>query len=333
MNKLEYKGEPISKQEFVIGGITVYVYNADKLEAYIDLINSIYHTASHLHKQLTDVPINTVYLIHGRGQDYTYTEQLAYNILSQYYEKKDSPQVPMICITFDNRNHGQRLVGQLQNSSWNSGNETHALDMVSAIDGVIDDIKLIMQYLPSYLNLEYFLDPKLVQELGTEIKYVNILSGVSFGGHTVIRFASKYPQLVDAINPIVGCSDLTSLLVNRLVKTPIDSTDYDKKLFYFNYDELPISREQQKVNYPPTFHQYLSSDDQNIWENFPMRLVKMFAAFGGKDVLVPPKLSKFWVESYESTNSATELFTQEDAGHECTSDMIDRLTTWLAKYY
>lgn len=330
MQSFEFDPASFSKKDYNIAGVTTHVYNSDKLQPYIEGVNTLYKTDVQSHGRLGDIPIHTVYILHGRGQDYKYAEAVAYNILKQYYAKKDVT-IPLICVAFDMRNHGERLIDEERNIGWTSGNNTHALDMISSIDGNAADLKLIMEYLPSYLNLEYLIDTKLKTELGTTIQYVNILSGVSLGGHTAIRFASQYPESVDIINPMIGCNDLSTLLINRLIKTPIDSPDYDKKMFYYNYDELPLTESQRQVQYPEFFHNYLATEDKKIWEDFPMNKIKLFATFGGKDTLVPPKLSKFWVESYLSTNGDSESFTQEDVGHECTPEMIDKFTTWLAK--
>lgn len=331
MQQFEFDPSSFSKKDYNIAGVTTHVYNGDCLGPYIDKINKLYADDWESHSKLVDIPIHVVYILHGRGQDYSYSESIAYTLLNQYYAKKLVVQVPLVCITFDMRNHGERLIDEARNTSWKSGNQTHALDMISSIDGNAADLKLIIEYLPSYLNLEFLLDSKLKSELGSTIKYVNILSGISLGGHTVIRFASQYPHLVDIINPIIGCNDLSTLLINRLIETPIDSPDYDKKLFYYNYDELPLSNQQRQYEYPEFFHKYLSIEDKKIWEDFPMSKIKLFATFGEQDTLVPPKLSKFWIESYLSTNDDSESFTQENAGHECTPEMIDKFTTWLAK--
>ena len=114
------------------------------------------------------------------------------------------------------------------------------------IDGIIDDTKLIMTYLPSYLNLEYHLCDHAKVHHNTTIKFSNILSGYSLGGHTVIRFANKYPDLVDIINPVVGCNDLSSLLINRLFNSELDSPNFDKRWFYFDYNELMLTDDQKK---------------------------------------------------------------------------------------
>ncbi|KAK6461954.1 hypothetical protein DFJ63DRAFT_206859 [Scheffersomyces coipomensis] len=322
--KLEYNPDTFSKSQYFIAGITTYVYNGSVLEDYVKKFNTEHHK---------EIPINVLYLIHQREGSYKSTESFAYNILKQFYEKKQGDvKVPLICVTFDNRNHGEKLIDKLKNLDWKRGNETHAIDMVSGIDGNVADLKLLIDYLPGYLNLDYYLSDKVKQEVQPEFKFKNSISGYSLGGHTVIRFASKYPDLVEILNPVVGCSDLSSLLINRLKSNRIESEAYDKKYFYFNYPELDLTEDQKKHQYPEYFHNYLSKQDQAIFENFAMHKIKLFASFGAKDTLVPPKLTTVWTELYENTNNDSQVFIQEDAGHEATPEMFDKFTTWLVKH-
>ncbi|RLV91239.1 hypothetical protein JA1_004018 [Spathaspora sp. JA1] len=334
MQIFEFDPNSFSKEKYNIGGISTYVYNSDLLVPYIKQFDD----ANLPH--IEEIPINVLYLVHQRGGDHRFTESVAYNVLKQFYSKRsqstgageEETTIPLICVTFDIRNHGERLVDELRNSSWTKGNQSHAVDMVSGIEGNVRDLKLIIDYLPSYLNLDHFLGEEFRERNPScEIKFNNILSGYSLGGHTVFRFASEYPELVKIINPVVGCHDLTSLLVNRLKQTSIESSSYLKKYFYFNYPELDLNTEQKQLNYPEIFHKSLSKQDIKIFENFPMNHIKMFACFGKEDTLVPPKLSSIWCEIYVNSNAASEVFIQEGVGHDVTPEMIDRFSTWLVK--
>ncbi|CAK9438741.1 uncharacterized protein LODBEIA_P29650 [Lodderomyces beijingensis] len=325
MKLFEHDQTKFSKNEYFIGGIKTYVYNTDALPAYIE--------SHHLSETNVDeMAINVLYLLHQRGGDFKYTEAIAYNILAQYYAKKpESNDVPLLCVTFDLRNHGERLLDEAKNLDWRKGNPTHALDMISGIMGNVADLKLIMDFLPSYLNLEGLLSREFRQKnQHWHFKYRNILSGYSLGAHTVFRFVNEHPEHIVAINPVVGCIDLSSLLINRLKQNAIDSTDYDKKWFYYTYDELDLNSEE-KEQYPEHLHNYLKAEDESIFENFPMQDVKIFASFGAVDKLVPAKLSSVWCDTYLNTNDSAEIFTQEDTGHDVTPEMIDNFTTWLVK--
>lgn len=324
MKDFEFDPESFSHKEVFIGGINTFVYNADAIAPYIEKLNKS------LPEKGTAIPINVLYLVHYRGGDYKFTESTAYTILKQYYEKKPDA-VPLVCVTFDNRNHGTRVVDKKYNSSWKLGNLTHGVDMVSQIHGNVADLKLVIDYLSSYLNVEALLAPH-AKELDISIGFRNLLSGYSVGGHTIIRFANEYPDLVDAINPNVGCSDLTDLLLTRLFKIKPGEPDFEKKRFYATYDELPLTPEQRKDNYPEAFHKKLAAEDTKIFEDFPFK-IKAYATFGAEDRLVPPSLSRLWIDLYKNNNLATEEFTQEGVGHDITIEMLDGFSTWLVKHF
>lgn len=324
--KFDYDPASFSKITYNISGIAVHVYNSDVLVPYIQSFNkSLVH--------IDEIPINIIYLLHPRGVSYKLTEAIGYNILSQVEQKRQQHGgVPLICVTFDLRNHGERTIDASKNEDWLQGNKTHGIDMISSIMGNVQDLKLIIDFLPDYLNLEsYLTDEFKSKHQHYNIKHRNIISGYSLGAHTVYRFANEYPELVYAINPVIGCVDLTSLLINRLKQNDLSSDDYDKRWFYYNYDELHLSPEQQKTEYPEHFHKLLSKQDESIWENFAMNSIKMYASFGQEDKLVPFKLSSVWCDSYLNTNDDTEIVVYEGVGHDITEKMIDDFTTWLVK--
>ena len=320
-----------SKTVLFIGGIKVFLYNADVLVPYVQKNNREDEKQGEEGNSLSkQSPINVVYLMHQRLRDYKFTETVAYDILRQYYAKTES-HVPLICVTMDNRNHGERAVDVSKNRSWSGGNATHALDMISIVRGMVYDFKLVTEYLPTYLNLEYHLSTA-ARERGISISYTNIVSGYSLGGHAAIRFAFSFPELVQVLNPVISCSELTSLLLLRMANVPIDSPDYDKRWFYYDYDDLKLSEQQKEHHYPEAFHKLLSKEDIGVFENFPFRDIKMFAAYGGADSLVPPRLSHIWTEVYQNSNPDTEVFVHQGVGHEVTPEMIDKFTSYLVKH-
>ncbi|ODV80394.1 uncharacterized protein CANTADRAFT_25978 [Suhomyces tanzawaensis NRRL Y-17324] len=310
---LPHDSEAFSKKTVFIGGINVHIYNADSLQ-------------SHVENTTGDIPVDVLYLVHERLGNYKYTEAFAFKILEQFY-KKGGKQ--LVCVTFDVRNHGERTVDESKNQDWRGGNASHASDLITVIDGIVADLKLLTTSVPFYLDLDRYIS-RANKELGTTIKYRHSFSGNSLGGHAVIRFANEYPNLVNVLNPVIGCPDLTTLLVNRLTKAPLDSVAYDKKYFYFEYDELPLNAEQRLV-YPESLHRHIAAQDISIYENFNMN-IKLFSSHGKDDKLVPTKLASSWLDIYKNTNGVTEAFIQEGVGHATTEEMIDNFTTWLVKH-
>lgn len=102
-----------------------------------------------------------------------------------------SAEIPnTLVVTFDSRNHGERLVDDQKNGTWMDGNATHALDMYSIMYlnstgsksdlgiylnndrmGNVSDISLLIDLLPSFLGVD-------VHRFG--------VAGVSLGGHSVL---------------------------------------------------------------------------------------------------------------------------------------------------
>lgn len=315
MRKLNTDHLNYSKKELLIGGTTYYVYNTECLEPAVTNFNV--HKNPHL-----DITINVVYLVHHTSGDYTYTENIAKSILDQFSSLNSAP---IIAVTFDGRNHGARKVDDFHNVYWDEGNRTHGQDIVSCVRGNEDDVKLCMDILPAHLNLEAFLNESSKEnEVG--IRFNNILCGYSVGAHSVIRFANRFPELVSIINPNVGCSDLSTLLINRLKGT----TNFDKKYCYFNYDELDLT-DDQRAQYPESLHRFVSQEDSQIIDTFPFQNIKMFASFYSDDPIVPSKISELWVRMYLNTNSASEVYYENGAIHDITPEMVNRFAVWLAK--
>ncbi|KAM9930560.1 hypothetical protein OXX59_000430 [Metschnikowia pulcherrima] len=314
MLNLEFDSSGISEKKIFIGGISCYVYNADQLPSYVQKCNE--------QDDLDAIVVDVLYLVHHRGGDYTYMRGVASKVLTQ---ARSSSGRPMIAVTFDARNHGEREIDQLRNRGWKSGNSTHGMDMVSCIEGGIHDLKLLMDYLPGYLDLEKHVSQTLKNN-NVKISFKNILSGFSQGAHTVIRFGNKYPEHVSIINPNIGCSDLSTLLINRLKGTDT----YEKKLFYSSYEELGLSKDQKSL-YPEAFHKKLSDEDMDVFENYPYKKIKLFAAFYDNDPLVPPAISRLWVDMYVNSNPDSSVYYEEGRIHDITPGMIDSFCEWLTK--
>lgn len=317
MRVFSFDPDLFSKTEIIIGGIRVFVYNTEKLHQYVKNFDS---------KEIenAEIPINILYLLHGRSNDSTHTESFGYKIAERYYNNKTKIDIPLIFVTFDARNHGPRMVEHKKNLTWKEGNNTHGEDILSIIDGTVLDLKLIMEYLPIYLNLELNV-PNL---RNFEFKFNNIISGYSMGGHTTFRFAAKYPELVNIINPVVGSCDLSSMLIDRLLQTPTSGI----KRFLQEYSELKLNF-NQKVLYPRVFHEYLKKTDEEIFDQFPFNQIKMFASFDAKpDSLVPFSYSKTFCEMYKANNPDTVVFVQDGVDHDVTIEMLNNFTDWLVQH-
>lgn len=73
--------------------------------------------------------IDVVWLLHGRLKSQDDMATIANNILSLWHKNPNSQSTGVIAISFDQRNHGSRLVDDNANQSWKQGNDNHAVDM------------------------------------------------------------------------------------------------------------------------------------------------------------------------------------------------------------
>ncbi|UKZ68253.1 uncharacterized protein TrAtP1_009289 [Trichoderma atroviride] len=173
-----------SKTSIAIGGVIIYVYGLEEL------------------KQKSGVDVGVLYLAHNRTRTYLVTEGIAHEILHRYRNDGRRKRIEMIAVTMNMRNHGDRQVSRDANLTWSGGNDNHAMDLISMISGATQDFKLVLDFLPAYLS--------------QFTRFHNIMLGVSLGAHTAWRMALAAQGQIEAFGMVVGCPNLTSLLLERL---------------------------------------------------------------------------------------------------------------------
>lgn len=313
MLKLDSGNIEVTEDIFVLGGVKFHLFNVDKVRDYVQ---------SFVWKEdlQSEITINVLYLVHQREGDHTYTDAVGKHIILHL---RKSNNLPLMAITFDSRNHGERLVDSQRNSSWDEGNSSHGLDMASSIEGDIHDIKLAIDYLPVHLNLSAHLG---VLAKDFKFQFRNILSGFSLGAHTVIRMAARYPDLAAIVNPNIGCAYLTNLLITRLR----NSSEYELTYYEQSYEDLNLTTKQQAL-YPKALHKSLASDDNEIAKNFPHADLLVFANFYSGDPLVPSEISNSWVQAALNLNPKSQAFYEEGAIHDITFAMVQKFADWLVE--
>ncbi|PKY07708.1 hypothetical protein P168DRAFT_307995 [Aspergillus campestris IBT 28561] len=113
------------------------------------------------------------------------------------------PAKGLIAVSFDQRNHGSRLVDPLGNESWKKGNPRHAQDMFSMFQGTAKDVSVLIDYLPSYVF------PKTERTVPE-----NLVLGVSLGGHAAWSCLFHEPRISTGV-VIIGCPDYVNLMADR----------------------------------------------------------------------------------------------------------------------
>jgi len=185
---------------------------------------------------------------------------------------------------------------------------------MSLIDGSALDFKLVMSYLPAYF-------PQFKT-------FHTIMAGVSLGGHTAWRMPAIVPGQIKAMCMVVGCPNLTALLLSRLRFDPEILSTTSSELYKIPYDQLVTAlNEKQKGRWSKTLHELVSAQDRLIEEEFPN--VPLLLMGGKEDPLVPVKHTEPWVEKRKD-NKNIELFVQDNTGHSCTKEMVAKIAVWLS---
>ncbi len=118
----EHSSGPISKQVFIIAGILTTVYGLDELSSDVQ-------------------EVACLWLLHPRLQTQECMQPIASRAISHWNGQRRSTK-GLVAVSFDQRNHGSRLVDAAANEAWRSGNPRHAQDMFS-IYRTSDRFKLV----------------------------------------------------------------------------------------------------------------------------------------------------------------------------------------------
>lgn len=193
------------------------------------------------------------------------------------------------------------------------------------ISGATQDFKLVLDFLPAYL-------PQFT-------RFHNIMLGVSLGAHTAWRMASMAPGQFEAYAMVVGCPNLTSLLLERLGIDAAAVGAKGEELETVSYEELEgVMDEQQRRRWPRALAEIVREGDKKILDEFPTQ-VPLFMCNGEYDKLVPARYTTAWLDRRKAMHngsmdeSKTRLFIQENTGHSCTKEMVAMLADWFGDLY
>ena len=197
-------------------------------------------------------------------------------------------------------------------------------DMLSSIAGSAHDLELLIDYLPLYLP-------------GRFEKFYNVVSGISLGGHISWRMATSSVAArgkIHGLAIVVGCANLTALLLSRLGVSTAAFTVPLNKLYGLPYDQLSaILMEVQRQRWPRAVSELLTELDRATDEAFP-RNIPTLVLHGALDQLVPNIITEANVTNQKAEADANiEYFVQQNAGHTCTLEMVDRMAEWLATLF
>ncbi|KAG5637968.1 hypothetical protein H0H81_002412 [Sphagnurus paluster] len=280
----------VNQYTIVIAGIQVHVYS----------------TVSITQGERGVKEVVVFFLLHGRYGSAEQIDPIARSLIGQTKENTRD----LLVVTFDQRNHGQRLVEPKGNDGWvknkgNKHNERHAVDMYSIQTGTARDVTLLIDFLPAFLYPDD--KPHPIVEWG--------VAGISLGGHaTWISVASD--ERVKTGIPIIGCPDYGKLMAIRAGQAGVAlEGPYFPESF----------RRAIQVLDPP----YLLESGQN-----PFLGKRILVLCGEDDRLVPWEASKHFVEEKLEVgkDGIKEVSLYKGVGHECTDGMVTEMAQFIAKH-
>jgi pimeloyl-ACP methyl ester carboxylesterase len=316
--------QPISWERYNVAGILLTVYGLEELPE-------------------NKENVTCLWLLHGRGDTQDSMSFIAAAMIRAWNKRKQENEKSLICVSFDQRNHGSRMIDNRANESWNAGNPTHGPDMYTLFTGTAQDVSQLISHLPAYLPFR----PR-----GW------MCGGVSLGAHATWHCVLHDSRITAGIM-IIGCADYANLMTDRAIRSKLPSctsTDPPGQKFLGSKDFPPSLLEAIRQRDPAGL--LLGElDDPNAHTSEPtegekarLRPIlreklagkKLLVLSGGKDRLVPYQQSEpflSWLSRALDKNSGwfgdcgTSLIDilDPEARHEFSALMRDETESWLCE--
>ncbi|GAA6062521.1 hypothetical protein JCM10212_001571 [Sporobolomyces blumeae] len=302
---------------YTVGGLPVHVYGLERL--------------GQGEGRRRDVAV--LFLLHGR------LGRASHPLISTFANRlvagpESSPprqegDLDLVVVTFDQRNHGHRVVDYERNLGWREGgkmrdqerkergvrddeldNESHAVDMMAIQTGTARDVSFLIDFLPPVLFPH---DERHVQEW--------YCAGISLGGHATWLALGHDPRISLGI-PIIGSPSTLTLLSDRA-----------QSLAPCLGGPLPVSG----PFFPSTFVSLLDRvDPSNLPIESTWKGKKVLVLSGQDDELVPFEKggTSAFVERLrtEAGLDRLDVWVQPNTGHACTPEMMARSTEFVWKH-
>lgn len=148
----------------------------------------------------TATRISCLWLHHPRSRRKEDMAHFACRAVAAYNAAHRHSNRGLIALSFDQRNHGTRLVDERSNGAWREGNPRHAQDMFGVVAGTVSDQERLIDAVGWYL---FHHDE---EEGGRRDIDQHLVLGVSLGGHSVWQTLFLDPRVVAGV-AVIGCPD------------------------------------------------------------------------------------------------------------------------------
>ncbi|KAI0339582.1 alpha/beta-hydrolase [Trametopsis cervina] len=277
----------VSKKSMVIAGLPITVYSERSWSG-------------------KSGPVAVLFFLHGRTGSAKSIEWVAEDTVKEVSQKRkhEKGAMDLIIVTFDQRNHGERLVDVRANGAWKKGsNPRHAIDMYAIQTGTALDVSYLIDFLPSYLF------PSGEREVAQWL-----VAGKSLGGHAA-WIALTHESRISLAVPIIGCPNYMNLITRRAKYSGVELAP----------PHFPDSLRQYIERNDPSQTPYTTSDPSN-----PFLGKKVLAMYGGEDTLVPFAYSESFVTDLNvGPHGVKEVVVEPGVGHECTKPMVKRMANFI----
>ncbi|GAA5842896.1 hypothetical protein JCM9279_004021 [Rhodotorula babjevae] len=298
----------------VVGGLPVTVYGLDRLTP-----ARPGHPATR--------PVAVAFLLHGRGQrsDDKLMLRFAHRLVQHAHEHDSSTTTKdLVVVTFDQRNHGHRLVDKDRQLGWLEGgkrraqerldqglkphdldNPSHATDMMAMQVGTARDVSFLVDFLPAALFPN---DERTVDDW--------YCAGISLGGHATWLALAHDPRISLGV-PIIGSPSTHTLLSHRAAHLPAPAGPLPLAPPFFPSSLLALFAREDPASVDLARWDgrrvlVLSGEDDEL-VNF---------VHGGSEAFVARLGS-------EAKGCKVEAWVQPKTGHACTPEMIERTCEFI----
>ncbi|KAH9057893.1 Alpha/Beta hydrolase protein [Lactarius vividus] len=257
------------------------------------------YTRANLRDKPTSGPVVVLFFLHGRAESADHIDPIARAAFSWAAKKeassREAPRDFMV-VTFDQRNHGKRMVDQHGNLGWSKKadqhNERQAVNIYSTLIGAVKDVSFLIDVLPSYVFPH---DERTVGEW--------VLAGFSLGGHATWLALRHEPRIRIGI-PICGCANIVAHL----------------ELYA---DTLGIPR--TAPYFPESLHALVRAYDPATAPPGAFVGKRILALSGADDTLVPWSASRAFMEALDVGPHGKKKVMLLPGKHGCTDEMRDEM--------